>query len=195
MARLWDGAPGGEPDHRSGVVQRGGEGCRAVLVPPFEGRKQALKRHRPAEEVPLTGWAALLPEPAALVLALHPLGDDQHAQAAAQAAEVAGLQGRFWQMHDVLYREQALWSKAPDVRSLFKAYAGTIGVNVAQFQNDLDSEEVKKRIAADQQQAAVVGVTTTPSIFINDRLVAVPQLNPPGLRAAIDAALREKARP
>jgi protein-disulfide isomerase len=123
-----------------------------------------------------------------------PLPNHQHAQEAALAAEAAGVQGRFWQMHDVLYREQALWSKAPDVRSLFKAYAGTIGVNVAQFEKDLDSEEVKKRVAADQQQGAVVGVTTTPTIFINDRTVPVTALNPTGLRAAVDAALKEKAR-
>jgi protein-disulfide isomerase len=123
-----------------------------------------------------------------------PLANHQHARDAAQAAEAAGMQGRFWQMHDVLYREQALWSKAADVRSLFKAYAGTIGANVALFEKDIDSEEVKKRVAADQQRGAVVGVTTTPSIFINDQLVAVSQLNPPGLRAAIDAALKEKAQ-
>jgi NhaA family Na+:H+ antiporter len=123
-----------------------------------------------------------------------PLANHQHARAAAQAAEAAGLQGRFWQMHDVLYREQGLWSKAADVRSLFKAYAGTIGANVAQFEKDFEGEEVKRRIAADQQQAAVVGVTTTPSIFVNDRLVPVAELNPSGLRAAIEAALKEKAQ-
>jgi len=124
-----------------------------------------------------------------------PLANHQHAREAALAAEAAGLQGRFWQMHDVLYREQALWSKAPDVRSLFNAYAGTIGANVVQFQKDMDSDDVKKRIAADQQQGAVLGVSTTPTIFINDRMVPVPSLNPAGLRAAIDAALKEKARP
>ena len=123
-----------------------------------------------------------------------PLANHQHARDAALAAEAAGLQDRFWQMHDVLYREQTLWSKAADVRSLFKAYAGTIGANVAQFEKDIDSEEVKRHVAADQQQGAVMGVSTTPTIFVNDQLVPVPQLNPAGLRAAIDAALKEKAR-
>ena len=123
-----------------------------------------------------------------------PLPVHKHARDAAQAAEAAGLQDRFWQMHDVLYREQALWSKAEEVRGLFKSYAGTIGVNVAQFEKDLDSEEVKKRIAADQQQGNTLGVSNTPSIFINDQAVPVPQLNPTGLRAMIDAALKQKAR-
>ena len=122
-----------------------------------------------------------------------PLPNHKHAREAAQAAEAAGLQNRFWQMHDVLYREQALWSKAEDVRGLFKSYAGTIGLNVAQFERDMDGEEVKQRIAADQQQGTMLGVANTPSIFINDQAVPVPQLNPTGLRAMIDAALKQKA--
>jgi len=48
-----------------------------------------------------------------------PLALHEHAREAALAAEAAGLQGRFWEMHDVLYREQAAWSKAPNARELF----------------------------------------------------------------------------
>ena len=122
-----------------------------------------------------------------------PLPNHKHAQDAAQAAEAAAIQGRFWQMHDVLYREQGVWTNAPDVFFVFKTYAGTIGLDVAQFEKDFASEEVKKRIAADQQQAAVLGISTTPSIFINDQPVPVPELNTAGLRAAVDAALKAKA--
>src|SRR5437867_1351797 len=53
-----------------------------------------------------------------------PLTMHEHAREAALAAEAAGLQGRFWEMHDVLYREQETWSKAPNVRELFESYAG-----------------------------------------------------------------------
>src|SRR5213595_3510562 len=59
-----------------------------------------------------------------------PLAPHEHAREAAQAAEAAGLQGHFWEMHDVLYREQAVWSKASHPRALFQAYAGTLGLNV-----------------------------------------------------------------
>jgi len=117
-----------------------------------------------------------------------PLPSHKHAQEAAQAAEAAGLQGKFWQMHDVLYREQSIWSKAADVRPLFKAYAGTIGADPVQFEKDVSSEPVKRRVAGDQQQGVVLGVSTTPSIFINGQLVAPTQLNPAGLRAGIDKA-------
>jgi protein-disulfide isomerase len=121
-----------------------------------------------------------------------PLPAHKHAKDAAQAAEAAANQGKFWQMHDVLYREQAVWSAAPDAFYVFKMYAGTIGLNVEQFEKDYASEEVKKRIAADQQQAAVLGVSTTPSIFINDQPVPVSELNHAGLRTAVDAALKAK---
>ena len=77
---------------------------------------------------------------------------------------------------------------------MFKAYAGTIGVNVAQFEKDIESEEVRRRVATDQQKGAVMGVSTTPSIFVNDQPVPVPELNPAGLRAAVDAALKGKAQ-
>src|SRR3989442_1237851 len=48
-----------------------------------------------------------------------PLSNHAHAREAAFAAEAAGRQGRFWQMHDLLYREQAVCSKSTDARALF----------------------------------------------------------------------------
>src|SRR5213595_4343062 len=65
----------------------------------------------------------------------------EHAYEAAYAAEAAGLQGRFWEMHDLLYREQSVWAKAPDVRILFNAYAGMLGLNIDRFKKDMESEE------------------------------------------------------
>ena len=53
-----------------------------------------------------------------------PLPAHEHAREAALAAEAAGFQGKFWEMHDTLYREQSSWSKAPNARELFESYAG-----------------------------------------------------------------------
>jgi protein-disulfide isomerase len=53
-----------------------------------------------------------------------------HAQEAALASEAAVFQGRFGEMHDLLYREQAIWSKTDDVRELFNGYAAMIGLNL-----------------------------------------------------------------
>jgi protein-disulfide isomerase len=103
------------------------------------------------------------------------------------------FQGRFREMHDLLYREQSVWSKAPDVRVLFSAYAGMLGLNIDRFKKDMESEQAKARVNFDEQQAVTLGVATTPTIFINTHQVPAAYLNPPGLRAAIDAVINEKA--
>ena len=121
-----------------------------------------------------------------------PLRSHRHALDAARASEAAGLQGHFWEMHDLLYHERFSWPAAPDVRKVFSDYAKSLGLNVERFQNDLDGEEVKARIVADQRRAASLGVDRTPVLFINKRELAVNSLNPPGLHAAIDAARSEQ---
>ena len=93
-------------------------------------------------------------------------------------------------MHDLLYREQAVWSKAPDVRVLFSAYAGMLGLNIDRFKRDMESEQAKARVTSDEQQAITLGVRTTPTIFVNNHEVSHAHLNPAGLRGSIDAALR-----
>jgi protein-disulfide isomerase len=122
-----------------------------------------------------------------------PLASHQHAREAALASEAASLQGRFWEMHDLLYREQSVWSKVPDVRVLFIAYAGMLGLNIDRFRKDMESEQAKARVRSDEQQGVAVGVTTTPTIFINNRQVTAAYLNPVALRIAISAAMNEKA--
>jgi protein-disulfide isomerase len=123
-----------------------------------------------------------------------PLTMHQHAREAALASEAAGRQGRFWQMHHLLYREQAVWSKVADARPLFDAYAGMLGLKIDRFKKDMESDEVKRRVTADQEQGAALGITITPTIFINNRaLPPAASLNPASLRAAVEAAINNKS--
>jgi protein-disulfide isomerase len=119
-----------------------------------------------------------------------PLPIHAHAREAALASEAAGLQGRFWEMHDLLYREQSVWSEAGDVGPLFNSYAGMLRLNVDRFKKDMESEQVEEHVASDQKHGAALGVRTTPTVFLNDRALAPTSLNPTGLRAAIDAAMK-----
>jgi formate-nitrite transporter family protein len=124
-----------------------------------------------------------------------PLAVHAHAKEAAYAAEAAGLQGKFWEMHDLLYREQAAWTATgADTRKMFVSYAGTVGLEVDRFTRDMDSAEVKARVEKDQNEGAAIGVKATPSVFINNKYV-LPQGEDPTkpLREAIDAALKEKS--
>lgn len=121
-----------------------------------------------------------------------PLVSHQHARDAAWAAEAAGLQGRFWEMHDLLYHEQAVWSKTADVRELFLTYARRLGLDIERFKKDMESEQIKTHVAFDEKLGAGLGVASTPTIFVNKRALPATSLNPPGLRAAINHALDQK---
>ena len=112
-----------------------------------------------------------------------------HAQEAALASEAAGLQGCFWEMHDLLYREQDGWSKAADAWALFRGYAGMLGLDLDRFEKDMDGSEARERVASDQKRGDALGVHSTPTVFINDRQIPAP-VAVAGLRSAINAALK-----
>src|SRR5256885_4672491 len=80
-----------------------------------------------------------------------PLPMHANAKEAAFASEAAARQGRFWQMHDLLYRQQAVWSKSTDARALFNAYAGMLQLDLGRFRKDMDSAEVQRQVEIDQQ--------------------------------------------
>lgn len=123
-----------------------------------------------------------------------PLVDHRHAQSAARAAEAAGLQGRFWEMHDLLYGSQLIWTRAADARELFNQFAKSIGLDVERFKIDIESDQVKARIAADQQRAASLGVNQTPAIFINDERLPDSSLNQKALQESIERAVNVESR-
>lgn len=85
-----------------------------------------------------------------------------HAMNAARAAEAAGLQGRFWEMHDMLYENQ---DNLEDENLL--VYAAELGLDLDQFTRDLLSPPVTQRILADVQGGARSGVNGTPTFFVN----------------------------
>ncbi len=123
-----------------------------------------------------------------------PLPAHEHAREAALAAEAAGFQGKFWEMHDTLYREQSSWSKAPNVRELFESYAGTLGLNMDQFKKDMDGDKARERVDSDHALADSLGIKVTPTLFINKRPMEPQEKNPEGVRAAINAALNQKSQ-
>jgi protein-disulfide isomerase len=123
-----------------------------------------------------------------------PLASHPHAQEAARAAEAADLQGRFWEMHDLLYGSQLIWTRAADTRELFNQFAKSLGLDVERFKIDMESKQVKARIIADQQRAASLGVNRTPAIFINGERLPDSSLNQKALQEAIERAVNVKSR-
>jgi len=86
-----------------------------------------------------------------------------HAQHAAEAAEAAASQGRFWAMHDSLFEHQRALAD-----SYLLEYATAIGLDVAQFQQELVSHVHARRVRADFLGGVRSGVNGTPTFFIND---------------------------
>ncbi|MGI9066606.1 MAG: thioredoxin domain-containing protein [Pyrinomonadaceae bacterium] len=119
----------------------------------------------------------------------------QHALAAARAAEAAGMQGRFWEMHDLIYENQKSWSNAFDVRPIFEGYATKIGLNLEKFMRDLSTETVTQRIFQDGKRARSLGVMGTPTVFMNGRDVPLETLIAPDkLRALIKDELAARGQ-
>ena len=117
-----------------------------------------------------------------------PLPAHQHGRHAALATEAASLQGRFWEMHDLLYEKQATWSREPDVRPLFESYAQELHLNVPRFKKDFESEQVAAQVDRQREYGVSRGVQNTPTLFINSQLVT-PPFTPERLQEAIDAAM------
>ena len=113
-------------------------------------------------------------EDIALVFRNMPLNSiHPNARAAAAAAEAAGLQGKFWQMHDQLYSSQDSWSqlRSSERTDVFKSYAEGFGLDAKKWQDDLTSSKVAAKIDYDSALARQLGVTGTPAIYVNGQPV------------------------
>lgn len=117
-----------------------------------------------------------------------------YALEAAQAAEAAGVQGKFWEMHDWMYDHQQDWTTAPNVRQIFTQQAQNLGLNVEKFKQDMNSADVKQRIIMDYRRGVSLGVQGTPTIFINGRQMAADDMTDAGIHAAINSALAAKGQ-
>lgn len=120
-----------------------------------------------------------------------PLPQHQNAPGAAKAAEAAALQGKYWEMHDLLYTKQNDWADASPgsvVSQYFNGYAQSLGLDVAKFDQDMNSAAVATKLQNDISSANAARVDHTPTFFVN--LTQIP--NPTSLdefKTVIDAAL------
>ena len=128
----------------------------------------------------------------AVVFRQNPLPQHPNALAGARASEAAGLQGKFWEMHDLLYLQRAKWTRSADPRTEFAEFARRLQLNVEQFNKDLAGEEVAKRVAADRERGAALGLDRTPVVFINGQRAQLQGDVEKGLHDDIEAVLKMK---
>jgi protein-disulfide isomerase len=124
-----------------------------------------------------------------------PLSQHVHAMPAARAAEAAGLQGKFWEMHDLLYENRDSWTKAPDVQVVFVEYARRLGLDVDRFKQDQTSELVQKRITLDHVRGRHMKLRSTPTVYLNGVEIPFAEMKTTeALRKTIEQALATKAQ-
>lgn len=98
----------------------------------------------------------------ALLYVIHPVsdGDGSPGAQAAAAAECAGQQGKYWEMHDLLFEEQGTWR--------FSDHAASLDLNLDEFEECLDSEWASLRVLASSAVAAILGIADAPAYLFND---------------------------
>jgi len=105
----------------------------------------------------------------------YPLPQHPNALPAAYASEAASLQGKFWEMHDLLFANHADWTELSDATPVFVGYATQIGLDVNKFKTDMASDAVKARVQTDADQAQTLGLNYTPTFFLNGKVISNPQ--------------------
>jgi protein-disulfide isomerase len=113
----------------------------------------------------------------------------KHALEAAHAAAAAGLQGRFLEMHNLLYESQNVWSEASDLRPIVVNFARQLGLDVERFTRDIDGARVDALVSADVRRANSMGVDATPTLFIDGQLIENENLTIENLRKEINQRL------
>lgn len=112
----------------------------------------------------------------------------KNAQISSQAAEAAGLQGKFWEMHDLLFENQTAWANqgSEEAQQTFIGYAAQLGLDGEKFKTDLNSNAVEDAVNEDYDSGNAAGVTGTPTFFLNG--VAIK----PGTYDEFRSLVREK---
>lgn len=126
--------------------------------------------------------------------AIHP-----NARAAAAVAEAAGLQGKFWEMHDKLYVSQNDWSglDASKRTTVFNSYAQDLGLDMDKFNADVAGKETGQKINFDMALGKSVDVAATPTFFLNGKKLddatssAIVQGDLTAIKAQLDELIKK----
>ena len=121
-----------------------------------------------------------------------PLRQHQNARLAAYAAEAAGRQNKFWEMHDLIFENQNRWENRGDAENIFTGYARTLGLDIDEFKNGLSSKEIKDKVENDYQSGIRSNVNATPTVFLNGEKIKVPP-NYDELQNIINEALKNNS--
>ena len=115
----------------------------------------------------------------------------QNARAAARTAEAAGKQGKYWEMHNLLYEQQQSWENSTAVNTIFEGYASQLGLDLAKFKTDFASTAVNETINADFAEGTRLGVDSTPTFFLQGKKLDNPPRDVEGWSKLLDQAIKD----
>ena len=98
-----------------------------------------------------------------------PLPLHKNATIASLAAEAAGVQGKYWEMHNLLYEDQNSWSGSDNPKDTLLGYAGKIQLDINKFSQDIESPQLKSKVERDRLDGISLGINATPTFFINGK--------------------------
>tara|TARA_B100000745_G_scaffold295539_1_gene239762 strand:+ start:266 stop:1006 length:741 start_codon:yes stop_codon:yes gene_type:complete len=126
-----------------------------------------------------------------LVSRYFPLPNHRNGMTSALAVEAAGKQGKYWEMHDILFEQQKNWGEQSSPNpAIFERYAEQLDLNMEQFKQDVDSQAVKDRVVKDRNLANQLGVNATPTFFLNGEKIQNPR-GYEAFKSLIDKALAQ----
>ncbi|MDX1637983.1 MAG: thioredoxin domain-containing protein [Balneolaceae bacterium] len=121
----------------------------------------------------------------------YPLNSHQFAALAARAAEAARNQGKFKEMHNMLFENQKSWSSSGNPQATFISYAKGLGLDVNQFREDLNAAETQKAVMEQKREGENMGVNSTPTFFINGFKVQQTPRNYEQFKALLESQIPE----
>lgn len=118
----------------------------------------------------------------------------KNAAIASFAAAAAAEQGKFWEMHNLLYESQEVWSETDNFAPILVNFARQLNLNMEKFELDINDSKVKGAVLTDVQLGEARGVTGTPTLFIDGQLIEGEKLETANLRKEINNRLKAKSQ-
>lgn len=116
------------------------------------------------------------PDDLKVVVRYYPLPGHKNGLPAALAVEAASRQGKFFEMHDLLFTEQRNWGeKQMPTPEVFEAYAEKLGLDMSKFKQDIASQSIKDRVQRDVDSGTKLGNTGTPSFYLSGQKIQNPR--------------------
>ncbi len=195
-AVAWGLQDGGDPTREVNVEITeddnvlGNEDAKVTLVEYSDFQCPACRAYEPIIEELLDSYSD---EELRFVYRHFPLSSiHPNAVAAAQAAEAAGEEGKFWEMKEILFANQAEWSDLEDPKPVFSgSYAKSLDLDLGEFDEDmLEDDDSRARVEQDYQSGLALGIQGTPTFILNGVIINNPQ-SVEEFKALIDAELAE----